>query len=283
MSKIKPTQPPTPDETDLPEGWIQTTLDQLLLSMESGSRPRGGVRGITEGKPSIGGEHLNDEGGFRFDNIKYVPDEFYQGMLRGRIQVGDVLVVKDGATTGKVSLVRPDFPYSEAVVNEHVFVCRPAESVLPAFLFWYLFSKDGQDRILENFQGSAQGGINQSFAPGTVVPLAPSPEQKRIVAKVEALLERVNAARARLARLPAILKRFRQSVLAAACSGQLTAEWREGHGVAQPSDAEVPSSWERLPLCQLCESFEYGSSRKSDDTGDVPVLRMGNLQNGKID
>jgi type I restriction enzyme, S subunit len=56
--------------------------------------------------------------------------------------------------------------------------------------------------------------------------LPPLAEQKRIVAKVEALLERTNAARARLTKVPAIVKRFRQSVLAAACSGQLTADWR---------------------------------------------------------
>ena len=52
------------------------------------------------------------------------------------------------------------------------------------------------------------------------VPLPPLAEQKRIVAKVEALLERVNQARERLARVPDLLKRFRQSVLAAACSGR---------------------------------------------------------------
>jgi type I restriction enzyme S subunit len=98
------------------------------------------------------------------------------------------------------------------------------------------------------------------------------------------LLEAVNAARARLARLPAILKRFRQSVLAAACSGQLTAQWREQHGTEHPcEDAELPASWARLPLRDLCPGFEYGSSRKSDDEGDVPVLRMGNVQDGRID
>jgi type I restriction enzyme S subunit len=56
--------------------------------------------------------------------------------------------------------------------------------------------------------------------------LPPLTEQRRIVEKVEALLARVNAARDRLAKVPAILKRFRQAVLAAACSGMLTKDWR---------------------------------------------------------
>lgn len=212
---------------DLPEGWQETSLDALLASLESGSRPKGGVRGIKEGVPSIGGEHLDERGGFRVENVKFVPRTFFKTMNRGHISLGDVLVVKDGATTGKVALVRSDFPYPEAVVNEHVFICRPTDAVHSTYLFMFLFSAEGQERILENFQGSAQGGINQGFARGTIVPLAPLAEQKRIVAKVEELLPRVNAARERLARVPAILKRFRQAVLAAACEGRLTEEWRK--------------------------------------------------------
>src|SRR3990170_5592926 len=88
-------------------------------------------------------------------------------------------------------------------------------------------SKDGQDRILENFQGSAQGGINLSFASNTEIPLAPLNEQRRIVAKLEKLLHRVDTCKERLEKIPAILKRFRQSILATACSGRLTADWRE--------------------------------------------------------
>lgn len=229
QTKFKPVKEVQVLGSDLPESWIETTLDQLLQTLESGSRPKGGVRGITEGIPSIGGEHINENGGFRFDTIKFVPYNFFKQMNHGQIQTGDILIVKDGATTGKVALVRDDFPYNPAAVNEHVFICRSAGGVNPPFLFYFLFSKEGQDRILENFRGSAQGGINQSFAPGTTVPLAPLAEQERIVSKVGDLLPRVNIVRERLAKVPAILKRFRQAVLSAACSGRLTSDWRSGN------------------------------------------------------
>jgi type I restriction enzyme S subunit len=306
------------EDSDLPEGWSDTTLDQILESLESGSRPKGGVRGISEGVPSIGGEHLNEIGGFRFDAVKYVPRKFFERMGRGHIKKGDILIVKDGATTGKVALVRDDFPYVTAVVNEHVFVCRLLDGLYPPFFFYFLFSKEGQDRILENFRGSAQGGINQSFAPGTAIPLAPQSEQKRIAAKVEELLTQVNALRARLAKVPRILKRFRQAVLAAACSGRLTEDWRsmnpatdtiattidairrrrefDATSVAQKGkirqiyekseendSSELPESWGFVCLNKLCSSFDYGTSAKSQRSGKVPVLRMGNIQSGKID
>jgi type I restriction enzyme S subunit len=323
MTVVNQPKPGSTSETvaltlDFAEGWVETTLDQLLQTLESGSRPKGGVRGIEEGIPSIGGEHLDDNGGFRFQSIKFVPHRFFERMNRGRIQAGDILIVKDGATTGKVALARDDFPYNPAVVNEHVFICRPSTDISPSFLFYFLFSKDGQDHILENFRGSAQGGINQSFAAGTAVPLAPISEQKRIVAKVEQLLALVNAARERLAKVPAILKRFRQSVLAAAFSGQLTADWRnrdsevdlvdeilkrlEKRRLGQATTPKqknrlkdvysyqekedprlIPENWRYVALDKLCESFQYGTSRKSQGSGKVPVLRMGNIQDGHID
>jgi type I restriction enzyme S subunit len=212
---------------DLPQSWITCDLKTLLISLESGGRPKGGVRGIMEGVPSIGGEHLTYKGSFNLSSLKYVPKEFANRMNKGHVQKNDILVVKDGATTGKTALVNEKFPFKNAVVNEHVFVCRPSHLVEPKFLFRYLMSKEGQERILENFQGSAQGGINLSFAPNTTVPIAPLPEQRRIITKLEELLHKVDTCRQRLEKIPAILKRFRQSILAAACSGRLTADWRE--------------------------------------------------------
>lgn len=68
------------------------------------------------------------------------------------------------------------------------------------------------------------------FVAGTEIPLPPLPEQKRIVEAMERLATRIDAARERLASVPAILKQFRQAVLAAACSGRLTEDWREASG-----------------------------------------------------
>ena len=177
--------------TDAPVGsWAEVALENLIEPLQSGSRPKGGVRNIDEGVPSLGGEHLNSTGGFNFTNLRYVPRAFYESMKRGRIRPGDILVVKDGATTGKVSLVGSDFPYQEAVVNEHVFICRPLPSVSSEFLFSYLYSPQGQERILENFQGAAQGGINQSFAARTMIPVPPADQQERILSWLTAGLKK---------------------------------------------------------------------------------------------
>lgn len=76
-------------------------------------------------------------------------------------------------------------------------------------------------------QGGAQQNISQGILKEQEIPLAPEREQKRIADKLDTVLTRVDAVNARLARVAPILKRFRQSVLAAATSGRLTQDWRD--------------------------------------------------------
>lgn len=112
------------------------------------------------------------------------------------------------------------------------------------------------------------GVTRQALTKGQIldfdVPLPPLAEQRRIVAKVEELLGKVSACRQRLVKIPTILKRFRQSVLAAACSGRLTADWRAVNSV---SDA-----WEFAPLSELfvMRSGKSLTVNKRQD-GSIPV------------
>ncbi|HCD1076683.1 TPA: restriction endonuclease subunit S [Proteus mirabilis] len=99
-------------------------------------------------------------------------------------------------------------------------------------------------------------------------------EQKIIAEKLDTLLAQVDTTKARLEQVPQILKRFRQAVLAAAVGGKLTEEWR---GTATLND------WKKGILKNFIKKPSYGTSAKSQKEGLIPVLRMGNLQSGKLD
>jgi type I restriction enzyme, S subunit len=109
--------------------------------------------------------------------------------------------------------------------------------------------------------------INQEALSTIPIPVPPLAEQQRIAAKVEALLVRVNEARQRLAKAPAILKRFRQSVLAAACSGRLTADWRKDAQTETAHDLleSIRKAKERLASMTFRKSFPDGNGEETEE------------------
>lgn len=255
------------------------SLRDLLDQLETGSRPKGGVKDIADGVPSIGAEHLDNDGGFDLSNIKYIPLDYAQSMRRGKIKQNDILIVKDGATTGKVSYVTCDYPYPESYVNEHVFICRPADRILGRYLFYYLRSQAGNDQIMATFHGGAQGGINSRFADEVSVPYIPKTEQQLIVDKLDATLPKIKQVKERLGNIPVLLKKFRQSVLAAACSGKLTEDWRDTNSCTL--------EWNYKTLEEVARSVStgpFGSMlHQSDYIYDgIPVINPSNIKENNI-
>lgn len=178
-----------------------------------------------------------------------------------------VMITCRGATCGNIHISVP-FAYING--NAMALDNQPTELVGLKFLFYALKARSLDDTI----SGSAQPQITGKGLDHVNIPLPPLAEQKVIADKLDELLAQVDTLKARLDAIPGILKRFRQSVLAAAVSGRLTEDWRESTDLV---------GWEAGELGRFIEKPRYGSSSKSQKSGDVPVLRMGNLQDGKLD
>jgi type I restriction enzyme S subunit len=113
---------------------------------------------------------------------------------------------------------------------------RPIE-INSLYLFRFLQTK--YETINSNPRGTGIPHVDPELFWNINFPIAPLNEQHRIVAKLEKLLAKGEACQERLNKIPGLLKRFRQSVLAAACSGRLTADWRDLHEVNLDSWSEV--------------------------------------------
>lgn len=155
----------------IPKNSIEVPLMEIISEFESGTRPKGGVGTIKEGIPSIGGEHLAENGKFNFNKIKFVNEKFFNRANKGKIKINDILVVKDGATTGKVSFIDDSFPFEKSMVNEHVFILRVKDDIYPKWLFYFLHSPLGQQQIKHVLHGM-YGGINRDF-PNKIFVLKP--------------------------------------------------------------------------------------------------------------
>lgn len=170
-------------------------LKNYISVLESGSREKGGA--IADGIPSLGAEHLNNSGGFNLsgNKLKYISKEHFYSMKTGKINKKDILVVKDGATTGKTSYVDENFPFDEAAINEHVFLLRTKENLSPKYLFYYLYSDTGKEHVLNDYRGATVGGISRNFI-DMPIPIPSLPVQQQIadvLNRASALIEKRKA------------------------------------------------------------------------------------------
>ena len=171
-----------------PTVWPMAEL-RNVAHIESGSRQKGGA--LSSGVPSIGGEQINNDGDLRLEKMKYVSKEHFTQMKKGVLQKGDVLLVKDGATTGKTAYFDYEF---QAAVNEHVFILRAKESTIPQYLYRVVRTNEFQQTLHPYIKGII-GGISLEVGSITI-PLPPLEVQRELVAEIESYQRVMDGARA---------------------------------------------------------------------------------------
>lgn len=144
--------------------------------------------------------------------------------------------------------------------------------IVPEYIRHYLIGS--KDYAESKASGTTFMELSGARVAELAVPIAPLEEQRRIAAKIDGLTAHTASARTDLARVPLLMARYKQRLLALAFSGELTASWRRANSLSEPVEVE---------LLEVAKGFSYGSSAKSSPAGKIPVLRMGNIQNGKLD
>ena len=176
-----------------------------------------------------------------------------------------------------------DFPFAAGA--DGIKVLRPSALFHPRLFY----------RFLEAIKPPSRGYARHfQLLRDSQIPVPPLSEQKRIADKLDTVLARVDACRDHLDRVPAILKRFRQSVLAAAISGKLTEEWRAGSGkttdvrslVFEEDSVAIPKHWHDYPLTELIDSQRplcYGVVQPGEAATDgVPLVRVQDMERGTV-
>jgi type I restriction enzyme S subunit len=209
---------------------------------------------------------------------------------------GDVLFAKitPCMENGKAA-VAEDLANGLGCGTTELHVIRPAQDFQSKFLYYFVHREDFRKAARQIMTGTAgQLRVPLSFLKETEIPVPPTKEQIRIVAKLEKLLAKVDACKERLEKIPAILKRFRQSVLAAACSGRLTAELRRKQNSSienclidyEIEELTVPINWPVFPLTELIDPARplcYGVVQPGQEiNGGVPLIRVQDMDHGNI-
>jgi len=213
---------------ELPEGWASTTIREAIEIIDY----RGRTPPFSEdGIPHLRSSNIKN-GQVVWEGLRFVSEETYEVfMTRGLPHVGDVLFTTE-APLGEVALA----PEQQFSLAQRMMILRPNPNLLESsFLLYQIKNEEFQSKLKTTGTGSTVTGVSsRNFQPLELL-IAPLNEQKRIVATIEALRERSQKARSALLAIPELCNKFRQSVLAAAFRGDLTAAWREQNPDVEPA------------------------------------------------
>jgi type I restriction enzyme S subunit len=146
----------------VPEGWEKKKLIEFGCTLESGSRPKGGVdSNLKDGIPSVGAENVIGLGKYNYSSEKLITNQFYSQMRKGKIKNRDILIYKDGVYIGRTSLFQDGFPHKEMAVNEHVFLLHTLNENYQYYVFFTLYQKQYFEKMQKLNKNAAQPGLNQ--------------------------------------------------------------------------------------------------------------------------
>lgn len=203
-------------ENNLPESWELVKLVEQINFLPTGVKEYSGTRKYYS-TGSIQDNINTPEGEFTYKN---------RPSRANRLSVkGDVFQARMKATDKGILV---DDKLHDQLFSTGFIQLRPYGNTYDNKLLYYLIkSEQFLTQKNECATGSTQEALTDTGASEIEIPLPPLAEQQRIVAKLDAVFEKIESNKKRLEKIPVILKRFRQSVLSAAVSGRLTEDWRE--------------------------------------------------------
>ena len=281
---------------DIPESWIFVRFGEIMINRDSERVP---VSTSERSKRAKIYDYYGASG-----VIDKIDDYLFDKEL--------LLIGEDGANLLARSTPIAFLASGQYWVNNHAHVLDGCSDLDLRYISYFINAIS----LAPYVTGTAQPKMNQENMNAIWVPLPPLAEQKRIVSKIEELLPLIDRYEKAWSKLEDFNKRFpvdmQKSILQMAIQGKLVEQRPEegtGEELYQQIQAEkqklikegkikkekplpeisedeipfeIPDSWKWVSVGDVCVNIQYGSSQKSSATGKIAVLRMGNIQNGRL-
>lgn len=249
----------------LPENWCWTTIKNVATVVTGGTPAKnnsdyyGGEFPFFKPADLDAGRHVSEASEYLSDLGKSV----------SRIIPAQATAVCCIGSIGKCG-----FLDVEGATNQQINSAIPYFNAL--YQYFYMNTEFFTNQLRNSASATTIAIVNKTKMESCYYPLAPLAEQQRIVERIESLFAKLDEAKKKAQAVVDSFETRKAAILHKAFTGELTAKWREEHGVRM-------DSWEKKSVGELCISLKYGTAKKSDASGNVVVLRMGNLQQGEID
>lgn len=249
------------DAQSIPRGWAITRLGDVV--------PRARPKIPADPKspfPFIGMDHIEP------DSFHLIGQDSFAKMKSAGsyFRPGDVLYGRLRPYLNKIH--RAKF---EGVASAEFIVLPSSEFYDGDFVKFLLHQKKFVDFAMSRSSGD-RPRVKFDGISDFEFPLPPINEQNRIVEKIETLFARLDKGEEALRDVQKLLARYRQSVLKAAVTGQLTADWRRSNALAE---------WHDMELGELVEFLTSGSRgwAKYYAPSGAPFIRAQNLKHDRLD
>jgi len=193
---------------------------------------------------------------------------------------GDFLMSLTG-NVGRVAII--DASFLPAALNQRVACLRikSEDSVRKEYIFYFCLQKQFVSDCIKSAKGSAQLNMSTEWLKEYPIPLPPLAEQQRIVDRIKSLFAKLDEAKEKAQAVVDSFETRKAAILHKAFTGELTAKWREEHGVGM-------ESWHLRTIGEVCENVKVGIVIKPSQyyvpqNEGTPAFRSANVRECRID
>nr|WP_288893579.1 restriction endonuclease subunit S [uncultured Alistipes sp.] len=272
---------------EVPSSWVWCCITEVTNKITDGTHnspintPKGEYKYVTAKNIKSSGVIL--------DNITFVSKEVHQEIYsRCNPEKGDILYIKDGATTGIATVNTLDEPFS---LLSSVALIKPSHWISNKYLLYYLQSSLCYSSVRETMKGVGITRITLKLIEKWQIPLPPFAEQKRIAIEIEhwfALIDQIEQGKADL---QTTIKHTKSKILDLAIHGKLVPQDPNDEPAIEllkrinpdftPCDnghyAQLPDGWCVVTLKDLCENINGLWKGKKEPFVNVGVIRNANF------
>ncbi len=260
----------------LPENWCWTRIG-MVSNFERGITFPAAAKEAAPTEDNIPClRTANVQENLEIDDMIYVNRDFMKGNIAKLVRENDIIMSSANSRelVGKSSLVTHiPFPmtFGGFVLNIR------AKKMSSKYLFYFLRHEFLAGKFIgESSQTTNIANINTTTLGNYEIPLPPIPEQQRIVDRIESLFAKLDEAREKAQAVVDSFETRKAAILHKAFTGELTAKWREEHGVRM-------ESWEVRTLDSVCSSIFDGDHMPPPKAeSGIPFLVISNVNTGHL-
>jgi len=204
------------------EGWEEKTLKEVCKKITDGAHhsPKKLYTEKTKGLyPYITSKNIRNNY-MDFTKVQYVDSTFHDSTYaRCTPRLGDVLLTKDGANTGNITINTLDEPFS--LLSSVCLMSTKKEELLPEYLKYYIQSPNGFRSIVGKMTGAAIKRIILRDIKSAKIPITTIKSQEKIVLDLNLLYTQTKSIALKYQHKLNNLEELKKSILQKAFSGEL--------------------------------------------------------------